>query len=142
LSGEGVDVICAVLGALKASCLFIPLDPRTPPSRLAAMLRLASPAAYVVGDDSVSGPVAAHDPGAPILRLVDGMLANPGVAVAPGAVHLEEMGPDDPCYLYFTSGSTGQPKAITGRFKSIAHFIRWEIEVLGVEVGCRVSQLI
>src|SRR4029079_9462986 len=36
------------------------------------------------------------------------------------------IGPDDLCYIYFTSGTTGTPKAIAGRLKGIDHFIRWE----------------
>jgi amino acid adenylation domain-containing protein len=48
---------------------------------------------------------------------------------------------DSMCYIYFTSGSTGEPKAIAGRFKAIGHFVRWETDVLGLAAGVRVSQL-
>jgi amino acid adenylation domain-containing protein len=48
---------------------------------------------------------------------------------------------DDMAYIYFTSGSTGQPKAIAGRLQGIDHFIRWEQEALGVGEGVRVSRL-
>ncbi|MBV8200260.1 MAG: amino acid adenylation domain-containing protein, partial [Acidobacteria bacterium] len=151
------DVICGVLGALKAGAVFVPLDPRTPPLRLRAMLEVAAPAAFVVGEgpaaDGAAGVAgapgaagangaelaAARDGGPPVLHMSGGALLGAG---GDGPGELEEIGPDDPCYLYFTSGSTGQPKAITGRFKSIAHFIRWEIETLGVGPGWRVSQLI
>ena len=125
LAERSEDVICGVLGALKAGALFVPLDPRTPPRRLEAMLEVVAPAAVLTGEDlgsmlaGASGAVPANEP-----------------------LELEDLGPDDSCYLYFTSGSTGKPKAITGRFKGIAHFIRWEIETLGVEEGWRVSQLI
>ncbi len=112
------DVICGMLGALKAGALFVPLDPQTPARRLQALLDVAAPVAVVKEPPGLDG-------------------------TAPeGPVEMAEMGPEDPCYLYFTSGSTGLPKAITGRFKSIAHFIGWEIETLGVEEGWRVSQLI
>ena len=50
--------------------------------------------------------------------------------------------PDGLSYIYFTSGSSGTPKAIAGRLKGIAHFINWEIEELGVGAGVRVSQLL
>ena len=50
--------------------------------------------------------------------------------------------PDAMCYIYFTSGSTGVPKAIAGRYKSLGHFIRWEIDTFALTEGCRVSQLI
>ena len=41
--------------------------------------------------------------------------------------------PEQLSYIYFTSGSTGVPKAIAGRLKGIDHFINWEIEQLGLE---------
>jgi amino acid adenylation domain-containing protein len=50
--------------------------------------------------------------------------------------------PDQLSYIYFTSGSSGTPKAIAGRLKGIAHFINWEIAELGVGAGVRVSQLL
>ena len=53
-----------------------------------------------------------------------------------------ESGPDDLSYIYFTSGTTGVPKAIAGRLKGIDHFIRWEIEELGLDETVRVSQLL
>ncbi|HEV3457989.1 MAG TPA: amino acid adenylation domain-containing protein, partial [Thermoanaerobaculia bacterium] len=139
------DVICGVLGALKAGAVFVPLDPRTPERRLQAMLDAVVPAAFVVGEGpaaDLAAALAAPGGGPPVLRMQGGVLADAADPNGAGPRELQELGPDDPCYLYFTSGSTGQPKAITGRFKSIAHFIRWEIEALGVAAGWRVSQLI
>jgi amino acid adenylation domain-containing protein len=47
----------------------------------------------------------------------------------------------DLCYVYFTSGSTGDPKGVAGRIGAIGHFVRWEIGALGLNVGTRVTQL-
>src|SRR6202008_3945523 len=48
---------------------------------------------------------------------------------------------DAPCYIYFTSGSTGVPKAILGRTGGLAHFIQWEIAEFAMGRGTRGSQL-
>lgn len=33
-----------------------------------------------------------------------------------------------PAYIYFTSGSTGNPKGVMGKYSSLYHFIHWEKE--------------
>ncbi len=50
-------------------------------------------------------------------------------------------GGDDLCYVFMTSGSTGNPKRIAGRYKAIGHFVAWEIQELGCGAGTRVSQV-
>ena len=47
-----------------------------------------------------------------------------------------------PSYVYFTSGSTGQPKGIAGSLNSLAKRIAWEIDAFQIPRGFRVSQLI
>lgn len=49
--------------------------------------------------------------------------------------------PDDACYIMYTSGSTGYPKAITGCHKSLSHFIHWEASEFKLSEEIRVSQL-
>src|SRR6267378_3920190 len=48
MCGESQEVIRAVLGILKAGCVFVPLDPTFPEQRLRQMLRQARPGWYVV----------------------------------------------------------------------------------------------
>ncbi len=48
--------------------------------------------------------------------------------------------PEHGCYIYFTSGSTGEPKAILGKHSSVTHFIDWEIKEFDITNQDRVSQ--
>ena len=50
--------------------------------------------------------------------------ANP-VALSAGS-------PDDPAYIFFTSGTTGVPKGILGRQRGLSHFLDWQRERFGV----------
>jgi amino acid adenylation domain-containing protein len=149
-----VEVITAILGVLKASCVFVPLDPGTPNKRLEALIAEISPGWFVI-ESTFFGRICS---------VVSAGAAKPGVICVDGGdishswhdtvtyvsgykdySHTEEpavdLDPNDMCYIYFTSGSTGRPKGIMGRLKGIDHFIRWEIKTLQIEPGTRVSHL-
>ncbi len=67
----------------------------------------------------------------------------PGPRRAPGGPP-EAMAPplpSEPINIYFTSGTTGKPKAILGKNEGMTHFIAWEIKRFGIGAGSRVSQL-
>lgn len=49
--------------------------------------------------------------------------------------------PDDGSYIMFSSGSTGEPKVILGRTKSLSHFIHWEMKEFSLDNKTRISQL-
>jgi amino acid adenylation domain-containing protein len=46
---------------------------------------------------------------------------------------LPELSPEDAAYIFFTSGTTGVPKAILGCHKGLAHFLTWQRETF--EIG-------
>ncbi|UCH94100.1 MAG: amino acid adenylation domain-containing protein [Candidatus Aminicenantes bacterium] len=49
--------------------------------------------------------------------------------------------PGDKINIYFTSGTTGQPKAVLGKNEGMTHFIAWEINEFKIHEGTRVSQM-
>lgn len=134
-----------LLACLRAGSIFMPLDLSYPVRRLAAMLSVAPPAVVVVEARSLAparalcGDEAAYvcvdEPGAASfgLKLLRAAVQAP---LPPAAV-----APDDPCYLYFTSGTSGTPKGILGRYASLGHFVAWESERFAVDTDSRVSQL-
>ncbi|HEV7667237.1 MAG TPA: amino acid adenylation domain-containing protein, partial [Thermoanaerobaculia bacterium] len=142
LSDETLDTAAAVLACLKAGCAFMPLAPETPAPRLAAMFAAVPPDRFIVGAAHIERILAASaERGAAEPRMLAAALAaDAGLDAAP--LPPVSWAPDDLAYVFFTSGSTGSPKGIAGRLKAIDHFVRWEIEALGVEAGFRVSQLV
>ena len=138
-TADPIQIITGILGVLKAGGVFVPLDPRFPEQRLRVMTERVPPRWYVTEQEYVGKLGQVWSGTNARVICVDGhgeyaqfdRIERPGVA----------SDPDAPCSIYFTSGSTGKPKAILGRLKGIDHFIRWEIETVGVTAGTRVSQL-
>ena len=138
------SLVVALLGTMRAGCVYVYLEPNIPAARLAAMIEEVTPR-FVVAERGVfceemieSAEVIYLEEGeegftqrrkGKTQRREEGMFAN-------------EVGPEDMCYVFFTSGSTGKPKGIAGRRKGIDHFINWEIKTLGLGPGVRVSQLV
>jgi amino acid adenylation domain-containing protein len=75
----------------------------------------------------------------------DAMAGIPSMIVDLAGVHLENppvaISGDDPSYVVFTSGSTGEPKAILGTHKGLSHFIHWELKEFSLTESVLVSQL-
>ena len=160
-SDETVEVITSIIAILKAGCVFVPLDTSLPEMRLQSMVEVAKPEYFITHQryatliTTIAGDVGYS----PHLVLLDqphteseatrGSQAQEQPQQRIGykgyanrARPKSEWGADDMCYIYFTSGTTGKPKAIAGRMKGIDHFIRWEIETLELDESVRVSQLL
>jgi amino acid adenylation domain-containing protein len=134
-------LIPAILGVLKQGGIFAPISSFCPGERLQTMLQLIQPR-VVVGESAEIGrlrQLLSEFGGASLLVDKTALIACDG---AGESVYSPGWNGDDCCYIFFTSGSTGQPKPIAGRIKAVDHFIRWEIEECGIAFGSRTSQLI
>jgi len=138
---DRVAMIVAMIGIFRAGCVFAPLDPTGPRLRLREIVTDLSPALFLT-ESGLREPVSELAGNRPVLTVDPTRSGEPG----PGARGKERpRTPVDPVamrYVYYTSGSTGAPKGIAGCLKSLAHFIRWEIDTFGIGEGFRVSQLI
>lgn len=147
---DNVEAIIAILAILKAGCVFVPLDPNLPETRLASMVAEVSPKWFIVESKFFNRiPMMASGARAICVDSGDARDNSRGDLIYlkgyAGYRNIENPDlpcqPNDMCYIYFTSGSTGRPKGIAGRLMAIDHFINWELETFGIGEGTRVSQL-
>lgn len=145
--------IAAILGIYKADCIFVPLDPSSPATRLTKIVESCENG-YVLG----AGPV---------VGLLDDVLlqARSGAPILVGWMELER--PEgknfkaefvlsdvqncsevplayqnsryDPAHILFTSGSTGVPKGVVITHDNVIHFVEWTKKYFGIDESDRNS---
>ncbi|HEV2736152.1 MAG TPA: AMP-binding protein, partial [Longimicrobiaceae bacterium] len=92
--------VAALLAVLRAGACYLPLDPATPPRRLAYLLDDAD-VGVVLTEARWSGLVP---PGRAVVLSDDDAPA--------GGARLPRVAPGNAAYLLYTSGSTGRPKGV------------------------------
>jgi amino acid adenylation domain-containing protein len=131
--------VVALLGVLKAGGAYLPLDPAYPGARLAFMLRDARVAALVTREPLLERlPPPARPPDVPVVCLdrdEAALLAEPaaGPEVASTARDL--------VYVFYTSGSTGEPRGVELEHTGIVNEIFWTQRTFGVTPADRASWL-
>jgi amino acid adenylation domain-containing protein len=145
---DKIDLISMMIAILKARCVFVILDTELPAKRIQTMIRLTHTRILFLdaknkkklfgGSDNnrIEKTVQAIIPDNFIYKKGD-LGSWPVTRRGNGGEYHRE----DKIYIYFTSGSSGTPKAILGKNKSLLHFIDWEIETFGIDETFRVSQL-
>lgn len=66
---------------------------------------------------------------------------NPELKQKVASQKLPSLAPDDPAYVFFTSGTTGVPKGVLGCHKGLAHFLSWQKTTFKIEPDDRGAQL-
>lgn len=122
LSERGIPGLVAILGALKAGAVYVPLDPQNPPARLAYILEDVRPA-MVIGAERQLEP--ARIIGARCVALDELRAGLSAGGVRPDRLpSLPRVDERDVAYCMYTSGSTGEPRGVEIEHRSVVAFIR------------------
>jgi amino acid adenylation domain-containing protein len=146
--------IVAMLGALKADAIYVPMDPASPAARQARVLEISDCrcilAAGRVGHvlrDAVAAATLRQRPTIGWLDEDAPSEADPAPAFTlrelttyPATPPTYANTDGDVAHILFTSGSTGLPKGVMITHASVVHLIQWARAYFGIASTDRISQ--
>ncbi|HEY6495106.1 MAG TPA: amino acid adenylation domain-containing protein [Trebonia sp.] len=162
LAPKSAASLVAQYGVLKAGAAYVPLDPKSPATRLATIMN-DSGICVVLADQATARSAAAMAESVPALHTVivagphwgkeakaepEAGLAPPGPAIvgwddvlaepaeAPG---IDQAIDTDLAYILYTSGSTGTPKGVMISHRASLTFVEWSAACTGLGEQDRVS---
>lgn len=134
---RGIPWLVGTLGVLKAGGCYLPVEPQFPAARIVAMFASAE-CRFALTDEVGSGVFERLVGAVPAIRartvqeLFDESLptTDPDVPVAAGQL----------AYIYFTSGSTGEPKGVLCEQEGMLNHMLAKLDDLDVTAGTVVAQ--
>ncbi len=134
---RNLDWMAAVLAIFKAGGAYLPIEPHFPADRIARMLSRSGCGLVLTERGSTTTLDHALDPLTDVQTLY--------IDEACGADHADgDLGigvaPDQLAYIYFTSGSTGEPKGVMCEHAGMLNHLYAKIDDLGIGEGQVVAQ--
>ncbi|MFA0812914.1 amino acid adenylation domain-containing protein [Microbulbifer epialgicus] len=153
---KSIEYILGVLAVLKSDQTFLPLSNQLPNERLKDVLNKSQPEIILttsllaselrmvlqeIGCGNINIKAFDYECELGVSAEVGDTTETTLLSNYPKTAPSMEATPEDSSYIMFTSGTTGNPKAIVGNHKSLSHFIHWEINEFTSKRPHRVAQL-
>lgn len=136
LAEDRAASIAAILAVAGTRHAYVCLDPGDPEQRLQLILEDSTPFAVLADSAHSRRARALTNKGEAVIDV--GALSQTAVAETPDSTAPE---PDDLLYLFYTSGSTGQPKGVRQTHRNLMFFADAYAATLGISSDDRLSLL-
>lgn len=131
------ETIISILGVLYGNATFVNIDGNIPKLRLKEMLRQAEVKACIsIEEISNEHQRAMNQLNIPIYD-VEAVMGKRDLLEYK---FIDKRDESDTAYIYFTSGTTGEPKGILGTHNGLSHFIDWQRNKFGINETDRFAQ--
>lgn len=110
------DTIVVMLAILKIGAVYVPVDYEYPAQRIQHVIKDSNPVAILCTSETEA--LLDTDISKIIVDTVGTTIA--GYSSENLKV---DIGPDDEAYVFYTSGTTGQPKGVVGTYKNLHHYV-------------------
>lgn len=129
--------IIAMMAVLKAGAAYVLLDASQPVQRLQQMTRLLKSRLTLCSSRCFP---AMQNVGGQALEINDECLSETGLDLDPTDIHHMPASPCDLAVVFFTSGSTGQPKGVASSHSAVSTAMSHFARMLRIVPGLRVFQ--
>ncbi|MGH3719498.1 MAG: amino acid adenylation domain-containing protein [Pseudonocardiaceae bacterium] len=134
-SRKSTQVVALMQGCLRIGAVYVPVSSANPPSRVVRIHGSATPALVVADEDGAvrMDPDDWSDRPLTTLTALREEGAETAIPVPPRARL------DEPAYILYTSGSTGDPKGVCLSHRNALAFVRWAATELRLTTTDRLS---
>ncbi|GGN43769.1 hypothetical protein GCM10011578_094160 [Streptomyces fuscichromogenes] len=129
---RSVEWVAAIIGVMRAGGAYLPVDPNWPTDRLRAILKQAEPRVLLVDQVTEDIRSAVTDSLDDAARIVTIGAATAEPANGDPRIHVSA---NQLAYIYFTSGSTGEPKGAMCEHAGMMNHLLAKVEDLDITSG-------